>query len=133
MDLHTHGPSEQGTAPGDHLPGEQSLAGHAHLHGKPKSWVLVAVIIAAFIAGGFAVIDAAWPLFWVCLAVVVLSVPAGKLVGIMGDTVTIGDPSQQEGQGGHVAVSGDYGSAVHPGVDVGPTPALPTEQPAIQS
>jgi hypothetical protein len=84
--------------------------------------VFVAVLIAAFIAGAFAVVLKLWPLFWVCLAITVLSVPAGKFVGIMGDTVTVGDPSAQPGQGGHVAE--DHGSAVHPGVDVGPTPAV---------
>jgi hypothetical protein len=134
MDLDSHDSTEHGTAPGGHLPGEETVGGHPHLHGRPASWLLVTVIIAAFIAGAFAVVQDAWPLFWVCLAIVVLSVPAGKLVGIMGDTVTVGDPAQQTGQGGHVASTGDFGSAVHPGVDVGPTPALSTgESSAIQS
>jgi hypothetical protein len=122
MEFHADGPSEHGTAPGQHEPGEQSLGGHPHLHGRPVSWVFVAVLIAAFIAGAFAVVLKLWPLFWVCLAITVLSVPAGKFVGIMGDTVTVGDPSAQPGQEGHVAE--DHGSAVHPGVDVGPTPAV---------
>ena len=122
MELHDHGSPEQGTAPGQHEPGEQSLGGHPHLHGRPVSWVFVAVLIAAFIAGAFAVVLKLWPLFWVCLAITVLSVPAGKFVGIMGDTVTVGDPSAQLGQEGHVAE--DHGSAVHPGVDVGPSPAV---------
>ena len=132
MEQHTDEPNEHGTAPGGHLPGEQAVGGHSHLHGRPASWALVAVIILAFVAGAFAVVYAAWVVFWVCLAIVVLAVPAGKVVGIMGDTVTAGDPGQQVGQGGHVAE--DYGSAVHPGVDVGPTPALSTgESQAAQS
>ena len=127
--LDSDGPSEHGTAPGNHLPGEQPVAGHEHLHGRPISWVFVAVLIAAFIAGAFAIVDHIWPLFWVCLGVTVLSVPAGKVIGIMGDTVLVGDPSAQAGQGGQVA--DDVGSAVHPGVDVGPAPAAPG-QPALE-
>jgi hypothetical protein len=131
MKLHTHEAPEQATAPGQHLPGEEAIGDHGRLHGKPMSWVLVAVIIAAFVAGAFAVVDEVWPLFWVCLAIVVLSVPAGKLVGIMGDTVLQGDPEAQAGQAGEVAE--DYGSATHPGVDVGSTPAVATGQPAVSS
>jgi hypothetical protein len=70
-------------------------------------------------AGGLAVVNHLWLLFWVCLGVTVLSVPAGKLIGIMNDTVLSGDPSLQVGQGGQVA--GDTGSVVNPGVDVGAT------------
>ena len=39
----------------------------------------------------------------------------------MEDTVRYGDPAAQLGQQGHVAE--DHGSAVHPGVNAGPTPA----------
>lgn len=131
MEQHTHDAPEQATAPGQHLPGERPLGNHSHLHGKPASWVLVAVIIAAFIAGAFAVVDEVWTLFWVCLAIVVLSVPAGKLVGIMGDTVVQGNPEAQAGQGGDVAE--DSGSAAHPGVDMGPAPAVAIDQPAVPS
>ena len=132
MNLHTDEPSEQGTAPGGHEPGERTLGGHSHLHGKPSSWLFVAVIVAAFVAGGFAVVYAAWVVFWVCLAIVLLSVPAGKVVGIMGDTVTVGDPAAQPGQDAPAAE--DYGSAVYPGVDVGPSPALKgtRERPAVE-
>lgn len=114
--------SEHGTAPGGHMPGEQTVGGHTHLHGRPVSWVLVSVIIAAFVAGAFAITTHTWWLFWVCLSVVVLSVPVGKIVRIMDDTVLAGDPSQQPGQGGPVAE--DAGSAVHPGVDVSPIRAV---------
>jgi hypothetical protein len=131
MELHTHEAPGQATAPGQHLPGEQPIGDHGHLHGKPASWVLVAVIITAFVAGAAAVVDEAWPLFWVCLAIVVLSVPAGKLVGIMGDTVLQGDPEAQAGQGGEVAE--DFGSATRPGVDVGPAPAVAAGWPAVSS
>ncbi len=112
------------------MPGERPLGGHDHLHGRPVSWVLVGVLIAAFIAGGLAIVNHLWWLFYACLGVAVLSVPAGKVIGIMNDTVVNGDPAQQEGQGGHVA--DDLGSAADPGVDVGPRPgATPREQPAV--
>ena len=130
MELHTEGPSEHGTAPGNHEPGERPLGGHEHLHGRPVSWVLVGVLVAAFVAGGLAIVNNLWWLFWACLAVVVLSVPAGKIIGIMNDTVVAGDPAQQEGQGGDVAA--DYGSAADPGVNVGRRPsAAPSQQPAV--
>jgi len=84
--------------------------------------VLVGVLVAAFIAGGLAVVNHLWLLFWVCLGATILSLPAGKLAGIMNDTVLAGDPSLQAGQEGHVAE--DTGSAVNPGVDVGATRAV---------
>jgi hypothetical protein len=61
-----------------------------HPHGKPASWVLVAVVIAAFAISGVAIIEHAWWLLWTCAGIVVLALPAGKLVGIMNDTVSWG-------------------------------------------
>jgi hypothetical protein len=63
--------------------------------------------------------------------VTVLSVPAGKVIGIMNDTVINGDPAQQKGQGGTVAE--DAGSAADPGVGLGPRPAAAPgqRQPAV--
>jgi hypothetical protein len=58
--------------------------------------------------------------------VTVLSVPAGKVIGIMNDTVINGDPGRQKGQGGTVAE--DTGSAADPGVDVGPRAAAPGQR-----
>lgn len=109
-------PTEHGTAPGERLPGEAAIDGHPHLHGRPVSWVLAGVLVAAFIAGGLAIVNHLWLLFWVCLGVTVPSVPAGKVVGIMNDTVLAGDPSLQAGQ--EVDVAEDTGSAVDPGVNV---------------
>jgi hypothetical protein len=106
------------------------MGDHEHLHGSPASWALVAVLVAALVGGAFGLVYKAWPLFWVCLGIVVLSVPAGKLIGIMEDTVLDGDPSAQAGQEGRVAE--DYGSAVHPGVEVGPTKAVTGDQPVAR-
>lgn len=120
MSVQSKTQSEQGTAPGNKMPGEQPVGGHPHRHGKPASWVLVSVIIAAFVAGGFAIVCELWWLFWVCLGVALLAVPAGKAIDIMGDTVLAGNPSGQAGQDGVIAE--DTGSAADPGVDVGPRP-----------
>ena len=46
-------------------------------------------IIAAFFAGGMALINQMWWLFWLCAGIVIASVPAGKAIGIMNDTVII--------------------------------------------
>ncbi len=113
-------PTGHGTAPGNHMPGERPAGGHPHLHGRPVSWVLVGVLIVAFTAGGLAIVDHLWWLFWVCLGTTVVSVPAGKVIGIMSDTVLTGDPSLQAGREGDVAE--DAGSAVHPGVDAAGVP-----------
>ena len=115
-------PTEHGTAPREHLPGEAAIGGHPHLHGRPVSRVLAGVLIVAFVAGGLAIVHHLWLLFWVCLGITVLSVPAGKVVGIMNDTVLAGDPSLQVGQ--HGGVADDTGSAVDPGVDFGATRAV---------
>ena len=53
--------------------------------------MLVSVVIVAFCVGGAAIVAHLWWLFWACAGVVVLSVPAGKLIGIMDDTVIV-DP-----------------------------------------
>jgi hypothetical protein len=89
---------------------EIPVGGHKHRHGKPASWVLVAVIIAAFTVGAFAVVFRVWPLFWVCAAIVVLSVPAGKAVGIMNDTVMV-DEWLHDGP-----PAADVGTVADPGV-----------------
>ena len=122
MNPQSREPSAHDTAPGNHLPGEQPIGGHPHSHGKPASWVLVGVTIAAFVAGGFAIVCGIWWLFWACLGVVFLVVPAGKAIDIMGDTVLAGDPSGEAGQDG--AMADDTGSAADPGVNVGPAPAI---------
>jgi hypothetical protein len=59
-------------------------------HGKPASWVLVAVVTAASVTGGISIITHVWVLLWACIAIVVLAIPAGKMIGIMEDTVDWG-------------------------------------------
>jgi len=61
-----------------------------HPHGKPSSWMLVTVVTAAFITGGVAIITHIWWLFWACVGIAVLAIPAGKAIGIMDDTVAWG-------------------------------------------
>ena len=125
MRAHSEEPTEQGTAPGNQLPDEQPIGDHSHTYGQPASWVLVGVAIAAFVAGGFAIVFGLWWLFWGCLGVALLAVPAGKVIDIMGDAVLAGDPAKQAGQGGNVAE--DTGSAANPGVNLGPPLAIPGE------
>jgi hypothetical protein len=43
--------------------------------------VLVALVLAAFAGGGVALILDIWWLFWASAAVVLVSVPAGKVIG----------------------------------------------------
>ena len=118
----SEGPTDAGNVPGNQMPGETPIGDHSHNYGKPRSWVFVGVTIAVFVTGAFTIIYGIWWLFWVCLGAMILAVPAGKAVGIMGDAVLIGDPSRQAGQGGDVAA--DTGSAADPGVDMGLPPAM---------
>jgi hypothetical protein len=61
---------------------------HGHPHGKRSSWILIGLVIAAFIVGGSAIITHLWWLFWTCVAVVVLAIPTGKMIRVMDDTVS---------------------------------------------
>ena len=79
----------QGHWPSDRLE-DRDVSPQGNPHGKPSSWMLVAVVTAAFITGGLAIIAHAWWLFWACAGIVVLSIPAGKAIGIMDDTVAWG-------------------------------------------
>jgi hypothetical protein len=89
---------------------ERPAGGHPHTHGRPRSWMLAVVVIAAFCAGGLAVIGHWWTLFWVCAALVALAFPVGKLIGIMDDTVVL-----EQGPRKRAADSG-RDSAADPGV-----------------
>lgn len=88
------GPPEEISAGQGGRPWEQiedrNLRPAGHTHGKPASWVLVAVVTAAFLTGGIAIIMHLWWLLWACMGIVVLAVPAGKMIGIMDDTVAWG-------------------------------------------
>jgi hypothetical protein len=79
----------QGDRPWEQIE-DRNLPLGGHTHGKPASWVLVAVVTAAFLTGGMAIITHLWWLLWTCIAIVVLAVPAGKMIGIMDDTVAWG-------------------------------------------
>lgn len=79
----------QGDRPWEQIE-DQHVSPGGHPHGKPASWVLVAIVTAAFAIGGAAIIIHIWWLLWTCIAAVVLAVPAGKVIGIMDDTVAWG-------------------------------------------
>jgi hypothetical protein len=93
-------------------PVEQTIGGHGSHQGSPASWVLVAVVIAAFTAGGAAIIARLWPLFWVCVGITFLAIPVGKFIGIMDDTVVVDSwPEEQP-------PAADRGSVADPGVRI---------------
>lgn len=69
----------------EELPHSRTLEGSPH--GKAKSWAVVITAFLAFAVGGIALILHAWVLLWICVAVVVLMIPAGIAVRIMEDTV----------------------------------------------
>jgi hypothetical protein len=79
----------QGDQPWEQLD-DRHVPGGRYPHGKPASWVLVAVTTGAALAGGIAIITHAYVLLWVCIALAVLAIPAGKMIGIMNDTVDWG-------------------------------------------
>jgi hypothetical protein len=104
-ELSGSGPRREISAGQGERPWEQIEHRHVpeggHPHGKPASWVLVAVVVAAFTIGGVAIIEHAWWLLWTCAGVAVLAIPAGKVVGIMSDTVSWGSTqgaTQDSGQ-----------------------------------
>jgi hypothetical protein len=98
---------------------ERPVGSHRHRHGRPSSWALVGLILAAFVTGAFALPFKLWPLFWVCVGVFVLSIPAGKVLGIMNDTVGVEEPLDD------IKPAADRGSCAHPGVQVRPDEARP--------
>jgi len=79
----------QGDNPRESL-GQRHVPEGGHPHGKPASWVLVAMVVAAFTTGGLAIVAHAWWLMWTCAGICLLAIPAGKVVGIMNDTVAWG-------------------------------------------
>jgi hypothetical protein len=79
----------QGDTPWEHVEDRHVPEG-GHPHGKPSSWVLVSIVMLAFAVGGLALITHAWWLFWTCAGIVLLSIPAGKAIGIMNDTIAWG-------------------------------------------
>ena len=54
-------------------------------HGNTvAAWVAVAIIMAAFIIGGIAVLTAAWTLFWVSVVLAVVGGVTGKVLQMLG-------------------------------------------------
>lgn len=54
-------------------------------HGNTvAAWVAVAIIMAAFIIGGIAVLVGAWNLFWAAVVLAVVGGIAGKVLQMMG-------------------------------------------------
>jgi hypothetical protein len=98
---------------------ERPVGRHKHRHGRPTSWALVVVVLLAFVVGAFAIVFRLWPLFWVCVGVFVLSVPVGKVIGVMNDTVGVEEPIDE------IQPAADQGTSAAPGVQVKPGEARP--------
>lgn len=96
---------ERGAAADAVRPSEPRPQPGGGAHGRVSSWIFVIVVIAAFLAGGIALVVDLWWLFWVGVGIVVLSVPAGAAIGIMKDTVQWDVPLDRAYQPqGHVIV-----------------------------
>lgn len=88
----------QGQRPWQDL-SDRHVPEQGHPHGKPRSWVLVAIVLLAFIAGGMAIILHGWIVVWVCAAIILVSIPVGRAIGIMDDTIAWGStPAAVENQ-----------------------------------
>lgn len=103
----------RGSEPGQgHWPSERLEDRHIHpkgsQHGRPTSWALVAVMMAAFLTGGLALIVHVWWLFWACAGVFVLGVPVGKAIGIMNDTVAWSSTPAAQGDAGAPGTQPDH-------------------------
>jgi hypothetical protein len=91
-------PDGQGDRPWEQI-SDRHLPEGGYSHGRPASWVLVAVVLAAALTGGISIITHSWWLLWACIAIAVLAVPAGKMIGIMDDSVDWGStPAAAEAQ-----------------------------------
>jgi len=113
----------QGQRPWEQLEDRHVPQG-GHPHGKRASWVLVGVVTAASIAGGLSIIMHTWWLLWACIAIVVLAIPAGKMIGIMDDTVDRGStPAAGSGPpDGQPAGASGQGIRASPPADVAGLP-----------
>lgn len=58
-----------------------SEAGHGN---TVAAWVAVAIIMAAFLIGGLAVLFGIWPLFWASVVLAAVGGVAGKVLQMMG-------------------------------------------------
>lgn len=58
-----------------------SDAGHGN---TVAAWVAVAIVMAAFVIGGIAILLAVWPLFWAAVVLAVAGGVSGKVLQMMG-------------------------------------------------
>ena len=120
----------QGDRPWDRVE-DRHVPRAGHPHGKAASWVLVAIVIAAFAGGGAAIITHIWWLLWACTATVMLAIPAGKVIGIMDDTVAWGStPAATASPSPSHQADHNQDQPVPPGsAEAGHTPSGPVRQP----
>lgn len=71
-------------------------------HGRVSSWIFVGTVIATFALGGLAIILNAWWLLAICMTMLVLAIPAGRMIHIMSDTVGWSGATPPHIQRGHI-------------------------------
>ncbi len=111
----------QGDRPWEQLD-DRHVPGGCYPHGKPASWVLVAVTTAAALTGGISILTHAWVLLWACIAITVLAIPAGKMIGIMNDTVDWGSTPAANAEPQRAGPQDDRGP--DQSAQIGPAPAV---------
>ena len=73
---------QQASKTASHPPGRPVK--HVH-HGRTAAaWVGTSIAMAAFLLGGIAVVIQNWPMFWVSVALLVVSLIATKVLQVMG-------------------------------------------------
>jgi hypothetical protein len=101
-------PDGQGDRPWEQI-SDRHLPAAGYSHGRPASWVLVAVVLAAALTGGISIITHSWWLLWACIAIAVLAIPAGKMIGIMDDSVDWGSTPAATTESQPPAPEADHG------------------------
>ncbi|WP_061296470.1 HGxxPAAW family protein [Herbidospora cretacea] len=70
-----------------------------HGHGRPRSWIYVSVFLIVFTLGGIGLVIGSMLMFWICLGLLVVLLPVGRLIGVMEDTVSAPTDPQEPGHG----------------------------------
>ncbi len=72
------------------------MAGQDGGHGATVgAWVVTAVIVAAFVLGGIALITHTWWLFWLAVGIFVVGVIAARAINIMDEVSEYARPGQR--------------------------------------
>ncbi len=79
-------PETIGPAPEESPLGHAAAVEHESFHGRPVSWVAVAIITVGFVIGGFSMAPTpTWWLFWTAAAITAVGLGVGALARISED------------------------------------------------